>query len=781
MKHTIFTVIALLLFSYTFAENSDSIRIKRSIDKIESYISHAQRTLNVGNIDSPITYYNKAFDVALDNNLPYWKGEVYHNIGRFFLMLNKIDSAHYVFTQTLLYRKEAEDLIGLNKTLTNLCQIYLIKGGNVEGLEIAKEAIEAGKSANYDRGTGIAYLNAGHFLFTISRYEEALENFLEASIYFDKISYETGIGMCYNSMANIYMTLEKFGFALDYYNKNLELQKKIGNSIEIANAYLNLGSFFAGNTRNEGLYEHMDRDSMLIYFQKAQQIYQKLNNPLKLIIAHTNIALAHMVRSEYNEAFTYFDLAYRDAKKYNSISDIAVIENGYGLLYQKKGDYKQAKSHFLKSYENIIAANLKEKELMWYKSMAINSDSLREYKDAIQYWEKYINLQDTLREQESQKIINQLTMRYGSELKDQEIAAAKERQLLMQERNDEMEKRLYIIVVGLIFIGGMLILVLYSFIQKRKANALLIVQNEEIERQKNLALSQKNIIEEQQKNIIDSIEYARKIQDAILPQQEIIKELFGDSLQILFKPRDIVSGDFYWIGKKGNQKIVVAADCTGHGVPGAFMSMLGTAFLNEIVGASDETLTASEILNKLRENIISSLRQTGKTGEQKDGMDMALVMYNKDTNTINFAGANNPLIIIRPVEKHAPLTTNGNDRIRVQEFTNEITQVPYLVLQVQPDKMPIGIYEHQTPFTDVFFTLSNADTVYAFSDGYQDQFGGPNNKKFMLKRLKQLLVNIHHNDMPVQIKLLNDELAKWILTSSTEQIDDVLVVGFSTI
>ncbi len=789
MKQTIVHYVSVILFisfascGTLFSQDQDSVAQSKIVASIEKQIAQAETALKNGKVDSIFIYYNRAFKTATDNNLPKWQGEAYHGIGRTFLQMNKVDTALAVFSKARSFRTTANDLIGLNKTLTNICQIYQQKSQNIEGLVIAKEAIEVGKKANYDRGTGIAYLNGGNFLFHISRYEEALEYYLAASKYFEKAEYDAGVGMCFNGIANIYMNLEKFDFALEYYRKNLYLQEKLGNTLEIANTCLNLGSFFQDYTRKKEKKQHANQDSMFFYYNKALNLYKQIQNPIKIIQANTNLGTAYNSIKNYTKAKEYFDIAYKDALSYNTINDIATIESGYGLMYQEMGNYKEAKKYFLKAFPRIKAANLGEHEIMWYKNMAINADSLGEYKQAILYLNKYIDLYEYSRDQESQKTINQLTMRYGSELKDQEIAAAKERQVLMQEKNDEMQKRMYFIIVGLIFIGGLLILVFYSFMQKRKANALLVSRNEEIMQQKeeievqrNQVMSQKNIIEEQQTNILDSIHYACRIQEAILPQDETIEDLFHDNLFVLFKPRDIVSGDFYWLGKKGKKKIVVAADCTGHGVPGAFMSMLGTAFLNEIIGTSDESLTAGDILNKLRENIIVSLRQTGKSGEQKDGMDLALFMYNEEDNTIDFAGANNPLLIIRELSTAPAL--EENDRIKLQEFENETTHIAYQLIQIQGDKMPIGIYSEQKSFESVCFQLLPNDSLYIFSDGYQDQFGGAKNKKFMVKRLKQLLVNNKLKPMAEQKSILDQELLAWIEEGKTEQVDDVLVIGF---
>ncbi|NOY37965.1 MAG: SpoIIE family protein phosphatase [Chlorobi bacterium] len=257
---------------------------------------------------------------------------------------------------------------------------------------------------------------------------------------------------------------------------------------------------------------------------------------------------------------------------------------------------------------------------------------------------------------------------------------------------------------------------------------------------------QKEEIEAKNKDIMDSIKYAERIQTALLPPGDYIQELFPERF-ILFLPRDIVSGDFFWIMKKEERIITVAADCTGHGVPGAFMSMLGMAFLNEITNVG--TIShASEILDQLRSLVVSSLRQTGNEGESRDGMDIALHIFNQKTMQIEFAGANNPLILIRD---------------------NELTVI-------KPDRMPIGISRKMDqPFTNHILDVQKGDLLYIFSDGFQDQFGGPDNKKFMIKNFKSLLLEIHHRSMDEQKEALLHTIMNWM--DDQPQVDDILVLG----
>lgn len=278
----------------------------------------------------------------------------------------------------------------------------------------------------------------------------------------------------------------------------------------------------------------------------------------------------------------------------------------------------------------------------------------------------------------------------------------------------------------------------------------------EIVKQKEKIESQHKQLEHKNKEITDSINYARRIQEAILPSEDYRNEIFNvsklsngnNSHFVLFKPKDIVSGDFFWTYQSpGNKLIWAACDCTGHGVPGAFMSMIGNSLLNEIV-VENKITESEEILNHLREAIIKSLKQTGEAGKQKDGMDIALCVLDKGTMKLQFSGANNPLWLIRNKE----------------------------IIALKPDKQPIGYYSEQMkPFTRQEHALEAGDAIYTFTDGYEDQFGGPKKKKFMSKQLRELLVSIQERPMYEQKKILEQTIVDWMGTE--EQIDDICVFG----
>jgi len=279
-----------------------------------------------------------------------------------------------------------------------------------------------------------------------------------------------------------------------------------------------------------------------------------------------------------------------------------------------------------------------------------------------------------------------------------------------------------------------------------RTNEEIMQQKEEIEAQRDEIEAQRDHISKQNLEMTQSIEYAKRIQTAVMPKAEEIDAILPEHF-ILFKPRDIVSGDFYWMTEKNSKIIVAAADCTGHGVPGAFMSMLGISFLNEIVNVRDET-KPNLILNHLRDSIKSTLSQTGKEGESKDGMDISLCTIDLKSRKIEFAGAYNPLYLIR----------NGE------------------LIETKADKMPVGIHMvEKDSFTYNELTFEKDDCIYMFSDGYVSQFGGDNGRTYKSVPFKKLLAIIAEKPMEKQYEMLDQEFEEW--RGYNAQVDDILVIG----
>ncbi len=350
---------------------------------------------------------------------------------------------------------------------------------------------------------------------------------------------------------------------------------------------------------------------------------------------------------------------------------------------------------------------------------------------------------------------------------------------------------LYFVLIVLVLFGLMSVLIFRSYKIKKRANNLLKIKNIEISKQNSEITQQKEEIETQRdeieaqrdsltnqrdkilvqnKDITDSITYASKIQQALLPLEFLTSQLFYDHF-IFYHPRDIVSGDFYWTRKKGDVIYLAVADCTGHGVPGAFMSMLGVAFLNEIIDRYNSLSTGS-LLDNLREKIIYSLHQGENEESSKDGMDISVIAYNQKTKTAEISGANNPIYIVKKLEseKFIKSESENDTDFQLSNFKN------FELFELKGDKMPIGIhYGEEKPFTTNKITIEKGDLIYMFSDGFADQFGGENGKKFKYKALKNLCLQICSLDCKEQKEIVTKTFFDW--KKNLKQVDDILMLG----
>jgi serine phosphatase RsbU (regulator of sigma subunit) len=282
-------------------------------------------------------------------------------------------------------------------------------------------------------------------------------------------------------------------------------------------------------------------------------------------------------------------------------------------------------------------------------------------------------------------------------------------------------------------------------IKLEEKNRTISLQKDEIEKQRDLAAAQRDQIAYQKKHIMDSILYAKRIQAALMPSLE----LFSDKLEhfVLYKPLAVVSGDFYWVSSNGSRQVIISADCTGHGVPGAFMSMLGVTMLNEIVNEK-KIIMPDQILENLRQGIIRSLNQTNDDNAVKDGMDIAVCTIDFDNNVLWYSGANNPLYMIRGRE----------------------------LFHYRADKMPVAIHYRMNPFTLNRIEIRKGDAFYIFSDGFPDQFGGPRERKYMTAQLKETLLSLSAQPMLMQGEKLNEIFEEW--RGENPQVDDVTMIGF---
>ncbi len=441
----------------------------------------------------------------------------------------------------------------------------------------------------------------------------------------------------------------------------------------------------------------------------------------------------------YKEAKMYLLRCIEEAKIKKQKTNYLISKVFLASLYFKTDSFEQAKKLFDEALPLANGIDYRDQLMMIYEERGKIFQKEKKYKEALEYFMLFKAYSDSATKAIFKSDLNAKEADYEIGKREGNIKKLEDINELAELKN----KQNRYVIFGLIFIGFLIILITFNLFRnnksKQKANQLLNEKNKLIE-------EQKKFVEEKNTDITNSINYAKRIQEAILPAKELKYKLFSNAF-VLFQPKDIVSGDFYWFAEKNGKRIISAVDCTGHGVPGAFMSMIGNAFLHEAVAEKGITKPGL-ILNELRSNIITSLKQSDVADSTKDGMDMALLTFNETNTAVEFSGANNPLWLIR----------NG-------EF-----------IEFKGDKMPIGYFQgKENSFTNHKIDLLSGDTLYVFTDGYADQFGGEAGKKFKYKQLKDILLSIQNLPMLEQETVLRAKFSEW--KGKHEQVDDICVIG----
>ena len=547
---------------------------------------------------------------------------------------------------------------------------------------------------------------------------------------------------------------------LTYYKKALELYDSYGDLRGVCSMNNNIALLYRGNGMNEealkifrenvilslelkskGLLEvsyqnighslnyKNEYDSAIVYYDKCIKLCDELKK--EMYIKHKFHALMgigeiYNTRNNNTEALITYQKCISIAESLNDFSALRTVYKAIGNLYFENDNYDLSLKNYQKAEKydfNYSGGSDINILLMLYK----NHNNLNSFKKASSIVDKYFSLKDSLDEMNSNKELIELKMdKEFTLLKEiDSIKYASEITLNQAEIESGKQRRNGLIIIVLIVLLSLVFL--YSQFNKTK--------------------KQKFVIESKQKEIKDSISYAKKIQDAIMTSSIYIEDVIPKSF-IFFQPKDVVSGDFYWVYKSAKNEIFIAvADCTGHGVPGAFMSMIGNSLLNEII-IEKKVEDPAEVLNSLREQIIKSLKQNDEISETKDGMDMSLCKYNPKTNNVEFAGAYNSLIHVSQDE----------------------------LITIKGDNQPVSIhYAKSKSFTKKEIKVKKGDMLYLSSDGFQDQFGGLKDKKYMALRFKSFLKNISINTSQEQLSLLKEEFNSW--KGDSEQIDDVCVMG----
>lgn len=698
-------IFILLLFQATASSAQtimiDSLRkvLKSEQDgktKVNILNKLSDRLETIGNYDSSLLCANLANELASELSYNRGQADALRNIGIICDDEGNYPQALAAHLQAFKINSDLNDLEGMAHNYLNIGNTYLLEENYSKALEYELMALARFEETHDDRGRASVLSNIGSIYYNNENPTKALEYMLKALPILQKLGDNNGTAATLGNIGLAYSQKGNDKEALDYTLKALAINQKVENQNAIAENYSNIGLIYDAEN---------DEPNAMNYNGKALMLYRILGDKNGIANSYGNIGNVERKQKHFAISKLYLDSSLNLSKE---IKDNQLIQFSYSALTtldSAKGDFKMA---------------------------------LEDYKNSFIY-------RDSITNESNTKKIVQAEMNFEFQHKQDSVKAAQEKKDVMAEQ----EKNKQIIIRDFFVIGFVLTLTLAFFIfrgyrQKQKDNITITKQKEEVELQKLL-------VDEKNKNILDSITYAKRIQNALLKDEERVSMHLPDHF-ILFKPKDIVSGDFYWALEKDDYIYFAAVDCTGHGVPGAFMSMLGVSFLNEIT-SGNQVPAPAQILDKLRERVLKELGQ-GEDRENKDGMDISLLRINLKTRVLEWSGANNPMYMT---------------------YENTTGMATMKLVEIEPDKQPIGYFPVMKPFRNHKINAEKDSICYLFTDGFADQFGGLKGKKFKYSQFKDLLLSISKKPLPDQKKLLNDTFELW--KGNLEQVDDVLIIG----
>ncbi|GEM_PF-2890349 len=680
--------------------------------------------------------------VLSDKQKAYW----FYQHGYNFYTHNSYSNAIEEFKKSELLYMNIGDNRGIALAKNRLGNTLKLMQQYTEALKYYKDALEINNSIKDNMEIARTQTNMASLYQQFGQYSIAMKYLLNARVAYSEAGNINGMAWIELCMGRLKKEMGVDNDALQAFKRSLNIYSTVNDSlsrirgnnlcyVEMANMYI----------------KRDNPDSAIVIINRLEQLNKPVNDPY----ITSNIELlkgkAMFAKGEYENAIKRFD-KYIDTRKHIGDNDIteALLSKAESLLLLKeinRADEFAVKAYKLSQEQNNIDA--KRKSLFILSAL---SKKKRLFNKALYYREQYDILSDSL----NKKALTKLEMNHMFDRRSKKMEFEKYQREQEYMHNINRQK-LYstIILFVLVLVFGAAIFIYFIYRQKRKSNSLLTLRNaeilqqkEEIEAQRDDILDKKVKIEEQNAVITDSIHYASRMQQSVLPSDSILKNLLKEHF-IYFKPRDIVSGDFYWISKVDESVIFVAADCTGHGVPGAFMSMMGVSMLNEFV--NKERITDPDILlYRMRNRVIESLNNGDDKFGSMDGMNISVVKFNKDFTEMSYAGAFHPILVF----------SDSNDEPTIYKT----------------DRMPVGymIRRNDKPFTKYIADIKKGDMIYLFSDGYQDQIN-VDGRKIMRNGFYNILSSVKELPIEDQQREIDERFAEW--KGSNKQIDDVMVVG----
>jgi serine phosphatase RsbU (regulator of sigma subunit) len=629
---------------------------------------------------------------------------------------------HFLISQNIdslrLVSKNQQDTI-LYKSILKIGS-YFYESGELDsalinyskGLENATRTNNKIYVCNFFIKIGTIYREKG--IYELSN--KALHDALNIA---EKNNFQQQTANCYNGIAIIYTIQHDYVNALENYNKSLAINKSIKSTTGEASIYNNIGLIYL---------EQKITSKALKYFIKALDLNKKALNNYGIATNSENIGLIYDEIGNSELAKSYLERALKIWYGNKDFYSASINLGYYGKALINEGQFNEAIDSLKKglNYARKVNSFSSQKDLALYLNFAY--ESIKDYENALFFYKTAMQLSDSLQSESKTKEITTTQLSYGFNKIKMQDSIKHQYEVQMKEKQLSNEKNYKYVISSVLFLILILLFFVYkNYSEKKKANITITLQ--------------KNIVESKQKEILDSIFYAKTIQTALLTNENFIFTNLKESF-IFFKPKDIVSGDFYWASNYNNKLYIAVCDSTGHGVPGAFMSLLNMNYIREAIKEKGIE-KPNEIFDYVRSRLENTVNKTG----HKDGMDGVLICYDKETNKIDYAAANNEPVIVRD----------------------------NTILQLDKDKMPVGIGEKKANFTLFSITAKKDDTLYLYTDGYSDQFGGPKGKKYKRKQLNEFLLSMNKDTLDNQKIALETAFSKW--KGDLEQVDDVCVIG----
>lgn len=706
--------------------------------KAASYIELSEM-LYVISLDTILPLCNAARDLALEGlegelsekdrtSLSKSLASAYNNIGYVHDERGNYDLALQFYLNSLNIQEEVGDLAGQATTLNNIGYFYKYRGDidkaldyYLKSLAIRKEQGDVQPIANSLNNIAVIYSDQGNVPKALEYYNQSLAIYEQTN---DKI----GQALLFNNIGFIYYKMDDLELAEEYYYKSFALRKEVNDQKGVGNSYSNIGMVH----KRKG-----DLDSALFFYNQAIEVDKAIGFKQGEASSYINVGGVYLAQGDTTKAKEIFEKGLELHQEVMDRSGTAICLQFLGQIAISEGDLTKAEllaSQSLEYAEQLGFPNeIRDAANTLYKVHKFRKN----WEQALAMHELYTKMKDSLWSKENTMTTakSQYKYFYEKQALSDSLQQAEELNVKNAQIAADKKQRTYLYFgLGLVAFFG-----LFMFNRFRVTNR----QKRTIESQKSTLEKAHSSLEEKNNEIMDSIHYAKRIQAAVLPSDTRVNQLLPNSF-ILYKPKDIVAGDFYWIEEKGDKTLFAAADCTGHGVPGAMVSVICNNGLNRSVREKG-ILDPAKILDHTRSIVVNEFEKSDE--DVKDGMDISLCVLDKTTLKLLWSGANNPLWILRAGE----------------------------VIIYKPDHQPIGKYSTTKPFTLHEIALQAGDMIYVFTDGYVDQFGGPKGKKMMSSRFKELLLEIHSLSVSEQKLKLESYFEDW--RKEEEQIDDVCIIG----